>query len=218
MMINSIKLTNEIEYPAGTCFCVGQNYAKHAAEMGSQVSSEPVIFLKPSQALVESGSTIELPNFSKNIHYEVELVVLIGRDAIDIDEKEACNYIAGYGIGIDLTLRDLQADAKSKGKPWTTAKGFRDSAPISDFIPKNKNIDNFFNIELKLNNETVQKSNTKEMNFSVEYLVSYLSKIFTLRKGDLIFTGTPEGVGSVKSGDTAEAYLNEEKMLLINFK
>lgn len=217
-MIKCIELTDGNEFLPGTSFCVGQNYAKHAAEMGSSVSTEPVIFLKPPQALVNSDATIKLPDYSDNIHYEIELVVLIGKDAIDISESDAKNYIAGYGIGIDLTLRDLQAQAKSQGKPWTTAKAFRDSAPISKFYPADSLSSNIFSMKLLINGEIKQSGSTHEMSRTVEQLVSYLSRIFTLRKGDLIFTGTPEGVGPVKSGDKAEAYLNEQLMLTINFE
>jgi 2-keto-4-pentenoate hydratase/2-oxohepta-3-ene-1,7-dioic acid hydratase in catechol pathway len=216
-MIEYIELTNGEKTIPGTCFCVGQNYAKHAAEMGSNVSKDPVIFFKPSQALVASGSSIVLPSYSQNVHHEVELCVMIGKNAVDVEEVQANDYIAGYGIGIDLTLRDLQQQAKEKGKPWGTAKGFRDSAPISQFIPVDELEGNIFDLELKINNETRQKGSTSEMSRTVEQLVSYLSKIFTLKKGDVIFTGTPDGVGQVKVGDIAEAYLDGKKMLTTNF-
>lgn len=217
-MIEEIRFTDGNTFPAGTCFCVGQNYAKHAAEMGSSISKEPVIFLKPSQALVNSGSTIMLPDYSNDVHHEIELVVLIGKDAVDISEADAKDYIAGYGVGIDLTLRDLQAQAKSQGKPWTTAKAFRESAPISEFLPADLLADNIFALKLLVNGEERQSCLTNEMERSVEQLVSYLSRIFTLKKGDLIFTGTPEGVAKLNSGDKAEAFLNDKLMLTINFE
>lgn len=217
-MITAIKLTDGSEFNTGTSFCVGQNYAKHAAEMGSSISKEPVIFLKPPQALVNSCSTIKLPEYSENVHHEIELVVLIGKDAIDVSENDAKDYIAGYGVGIDLTLRDLQAKAKNEGKPWTTAKAFRDSAPISEFLPADLLADNNFLLKLLINGEERQNGRTQEMDRTVEQLVSYLSRVFTLKKGDLIFTGTPEGVGQIKSGDKAEAFLNEKLMLTINFE
>lgn len=205
----SIKLKfidgNEIE--AGTIFCIGQNYSKHIAEMGSEKSNEPVIFIKPKQAITYPDTTIELPDFSNNIHYEVELVVLIGEDCDNISPDEANNYIAGYGVGIDLTARDIQSKAKQEGKPWATAKSFRNSAPISYFIPRDKITNKNFEIKLYVNNILKQFGNTIEMERSIEDLVAYISKIFGLKKGDLIFTGTPEGVGSIKSGDKVTAEL-----------
>ena len=217
-MKNTIKFIDGKTLEAGTCFCVGQNYAKHAAEMGSKVSEEPVIFFKPGQAVECEPENIILPEYSADIHHEVELVVAIGSDCTDIEESEAHKYIAGYAVGIDLTLRDLQAKAKKAGMPWAVAKGFRSSAPVSRFIPADSVESNIFDLEIKVNGETKQKSSTNEMSRSIEYLISYLSKIFTLKQGDLVFTGTPEGVGSLVAGDTAEALLNDKTMLKINFR
>lgn len=189
-------------------FCIGKNYALHAIELGGEVPSEPVIFLKPNSAVVFNNSKIQLPKFSKNIHHEVELVLLIGKEGKNIDETDALNFISGYGIGLDLTLRDIQSESKKTGNPWTIAKGFDFSAPISDFVSgeKIKN-PNELEINLKINGELKQFGNTKNMIYSVEKLVSYISKIFTLQKGDLIYTGTPEGVGPIKNGDKLIAEL-----------
>lgn len=206
MSIN-IKFTDGSEIEAGTIFCIGQNYSKHIAEMGSEKSNEPVIFIKPKQAITYPYTTIELPDFSNNIHYEVELVILIGEDCDNISPNEANYYIAGYGVGIDLTARDIQSKAKQEGKPWATAKSFRNSAPISYFIPKDKVTNKNFEIKLYVNDILKQFGNTIEMERSIKELVAYISKIFGLRKGDLIFTGTPEGVGQVKSGDKVTAEL-----------
>ncbi len=137
-----IKYVNGKEIEAGTIFCIGQNYAKHIAEMGTKKPTEPVIFIKPKQAIVLPDSKIELPKFSNNIHYEVELIILIDKDCDNISKNEAINYIGGYGVGIDLTARDIQSQAKKEGKPWATAKSFRYSAPISYIIPKENIEDN----------------------------------------------------------------------------
>lgn len=214
-----VNLTNGQSYNAGTIFCVGQNYAKHIAEMGSSVSTDPVIFIKPPQAIIHNNEDLILPEFSQNVHHEVELVLLVGKDCENIEQEEAKNYIAAYGIGIDVTARDTQENAKKGGKPWAVAKGFRQSAPISDFIPASEIIDNStFDLKLWVNGELKQSGNTKDMERTVEQLVSYLSKVFTLRKGDLIFTGTPEGVGKINSGNVIIAKLNDEISLNINVK
>lgn len=214
-----VKLTNGLTYNVGTIFCIGQNYAKHIAEMGSVVTPDPVIFIKPSQSIIHSNDTFSLPEFSQNIHHEVELVILIGSDCEDVSPDNAKNYIAGYGVGIDITARDVQENAKKGGKPWAVAKGFRQSAPISDFIPAESITDNSaFELKLWINNELRQSGNTKDMERSVEKLVSYLSKVFTLRRGDLIFTGTPEGVGKINSGDQLMAKLNDDLTLIIDVK
>jgi 2-keto-4-pentenoate hydratase/2-oxohepta-3-ene-1,7-dioic acid hydratase in catechol pathway len=207
-MYEKIKFTDGYQLEVGTMYCIGKNYAKHAAEMGGAVPKEPVVFLKPPAAYIPDGAEIIIPDFSNNVHHEVELVVAIGKDATDVSKENALDYVAGYAVGIDVTLRDVQQDAKDKGKPWTTAKAFRTSAPISKFIPASEvGDDNLFDLELKVNGEIRQQGNTKEMERSVETLIEYLSKVFTLRKGDLIFTGTPEGVGQINSNDKLEASL-----------
>ncbi len=214
-----VKLTNGTTYNAGTVFCVGQNYAKHIAEMGSTVASDPVIFIKPPQSILHNNDELILPEFSHNVHHEVELVILIGQDCEDISPNDAKNYIAGYGIGIDVTARDIQEIAKKGGKPWAVAKGFRYSAPISDFIPAEEIIDNSsFDLKLWIDGELKQSGNTKDMERTVEQLVSYLSKVFSLRKGDLVFTGTPEGVGKINSGNVITVKLNNEISLNIKVK
>ncbi len=207
-MYPEIKFTNGDKLNIGTMYCIGKNYAKHAAEMGGSVPKDPVVFLKPPAAYVEDGGVITIPEISKNVHHEVELVVAIGKDCVDVEEENVHEFIAGYAVGVDVTLRDIQQDAKDKGKPWTTAKAFRTSAPISQFIPASQvGKKNLFDIEIKVNDQLRQKGNTKDMERSVETLISYLSKVFTLRKGDLIFTGTPEGVSQIVSGDTIVASL-----------
>lgn len=190
-------------------YAVASNYRKHAEEMGTHVPPNPVIFMKPTSAVIHNGETILLPEFSNEVHHEVELVVVIGKDGMNIKEEDAPQFIAGYAVGIDVTLRDLQAKAKKEGKPWGIAKGFYTSAPISDVIPAsqfNGEIPDF-ELLLKVNDEIRQKSNTNLMERSVARLVSFISQVFTLNEGDCIFTGTPEGVGKIEDGDTIYAEL-----------
>ncbi len=208
-MRNNMRFTDGRIFEHGTMFCIGSNYSLHAKEMGGEVPKEPVIFLKPPQAFVESGGKVMLPSFSELPHHELELVVAIGKDCSSVSRHEAYEYIAGYAVGLDLTLRDIQNQAKKDGKPWAVAKGFFSSAPISPIVPVDE-IESFapdFNISLKVNGELKQACNTSEMERSVPVLIEYLSKVFTLRAGDLIFTGTPEGVGIIKSGDRLFATL-----------
>jgi len=204
-----LKILDGDELNAGTMYCIGQNYARHAAEMGSSVSENPTVFIKPPSAYIPDGEKILLPDFSGNIHHEVELVVLIGRDCHIINKNDAHQYIAGYAVGIDVTLRDLQQKAKNEGKPWSVAKGFYTSAPISNFVPQQQFGSEipFFDLKLWVNDELRQSGNTADMERTVADLVQYLAGVFTLRKGDLIFTGTPEGVGQIKSGDVVKAKL-----------
>lgn len=204
------KFKNGKELEVKTMFCVGQNYAKHAAEMGGQVTTDPIIFIKPPQAYIENGGKIILPDMSKNIHHEVELVVVIGKECKNISEGDAAKYIAGYAVGIDVTMRDIQKQSKDKGLPWAVAKGFYSSAPISEIVPAENFGDKipFFDLSLKVNNQLRQKSSTKFMERSVAKLIEYLSRVFTLEAGDCIFTGTPEGVGQIVKGDILIAELN----------
>ena len=204
-----LKFIGGDKIPINNIFCIGKNYSKHIAEMGGDKPKDPLIFLKPNSAYIENGESIILPNISNLIHHEVELVVVIGQHCSNISRNEALQYIAGYAVGIDVTLRDLQKQAKDKGHPWAVAKGFHTSAPISDIVPA-ENFGNkipFFDIMLKVNNEIRQKASTKEMERPVELLIEYLSDIFTLQPGDCIFTGTPEGVGPITKGDKLYAEL-----------
>lgn len=188
--------------------CLGLNYAEHAKEMKSEKPESPVIFMKPSSAIIHNQENIIIPSISNEVHHEVEVVLLIGKDGKNIPKEEALEYISGVGIGLDLTLRDVQKEAKSKGRPWTVSKGFDTSAPISDFISIDK-IDNLnsLSFQLKVNNELKQSGNISDMIFKPNEIISYLSTIFTLQKGDLIYTGTPEGVGQIVSGDKLTASL-----------
>ncbi|MBL7856562.1 MAG: fumarylacetoacetate hydrolase family protein [Cyclobacteriaceae bacterium] len=201
-------------------FAIGRNYAEHIKELNNERSDEPVIFTKPDTAVLRNNSPFYYPEFSKDIHHEVELVLKICKEGKHIEEKFAHKYYDAIGIGIDFTARDLQQKAKEKGLPWDIAKGFNGSAPISEkFIPVGtfadlKNI----NFSLKIDGDLKQQGNTSLMLFSFDYVISYLSRFFTLRTGDLIFTGTPKGVGPVRVGNVLSAYIEDEKLLEFEVK
>ncbi|HLF13921.1 MAG TPA: fumarylacetoacetate hydrolase family protein [Bacteroidota bacterium] len=189
--------------------CVGRNYREHAAEMKAEVPVDPVLFLKPPTAIVHTGENIILPPFSKEMHHEVELVVAVGEKAKNISASDAGKIVAGYGVGLDMTLRDVQNVAKQKGLPWAVAKGFDTSAPVSEFISAAKAGPRpVFEIECSVNGAIRQRASTSAMIFDVACLLHYISTIFTLEEGDLVFTGTPEGVGAVRPGDIIEAKLS----------
>ncbi|MDQ7041444.1 MAG: fumarylacetoacetate hydrolase family protein [Rhodothermus sp.] len=186
--------------------CVGKNYAQHAAEMNSEVPEEPILFLKPPTALIGPGETVLLPPQSHEVHHEVELVVVIGRAGKHIPEDEALDYVAGYALGLDMTARDLQQKAKAAGHPWTVAKGFDTFAPLGPIVPATSVPDpQQVQLRLKVNGTVRQDGTTADMVFPVARLIAYCSGIFTLQPGDLIFTGTPEGVGPVCAGDVLRA-------------
>lgn len=189
-------------------FCIGRNYAEHAKEMKADIPEAPVFFLKPSTAIIRDGGSIHRPPISNELHHEVEMTVLIGRGGKNILRGNALNHVAGYGIGLDMTLRDVQSDAKKKGLPWTLAKGFDTSAPVSDFVPAGE-ISDPRNLEVKLdvNGITRQHSNTGNFIFNIDELIAYISQFFTFERGDILFTGTPEGVAPAASGDRLEAQL-----------
>lgn len=193
----------------GKLLCIGRNYAKHAAEMQSAVPEEPMIFLKPSTALVGHGGDVILPPQSADVHHEVELVVVIGRGGKQIPEADAMAHVDGYAVGLDMTARDIQTAAKKKGHPWSVAKGFDTFAPLGAFVASAEIADpHDLNIRLTINGETRQIGDTADMIFSISQLIAYCSTIFTLNPGDLIYTGTPEGVGPVHEGDVLEATVN----------
>ncbi len=199
--------------------CVGRNYADHAKEMNNEIPKEPVLFLKPETAIIRNNLPFFYPDFSKNIHYEVEIILRVNKLGKNIQEKFAHTYYNEIGLGIDFTARDLQKQLKEKGLPWEKAKGFDGSALISDFIPKDKfkNLENL-DFRLEKNQETVQKGNTANMIFTFDRLVEEISKYFTLKIGDLIFTGTPAGVGHVNINDTLTGYLEDRKMFEVAVK
>ncbi len=191
-------------------FCIGRNYAEHAKELNNPVPTEPIIFTKPPSSVIHNGEKIVLPPQSQAVHHEVETVVLIGKSGKNIPEPDAMNYIKAYGIGIDVTARDVQSRAKEKGHPWAVAKGFDTFAPLSDFVPASNIADAAdISLHLTVNGERRQTGNSKDMLFPIPRLIAYLSNIFTLNPGDLIFTGTPEGVGLLSDGDKLVAVLGE---------
>lgn len=197
-------------------FAVGLNYSAHAQEMKSTRPSEPVIFFKPPSALIHSGKSVVMPTISHDVHHETEMVVLIGQGGKYIALDDAMNHVAGYGIGLDMTLRDVQAAAKTQGRPWALAKGFDTSAPVSDFWSPNQLPPlEQLTFQLTCNGQLRQQGQVADMLFSVAELVVYLSRFFTLERGDLIFTGTPEGVKAVKAGDQLVATLADKVELSV---
>jgi acylpyruvate hydrolase len=218
-MSEQFLYTNGKLLPVGTIYCIGRNYLEHAKEMGSTVQPDPVVFIKPPSAHAISGSKVAIPSYSNLMHHEVELVVVIGKDCINVSEAEALDYVSGYGVGIDFTLRDVQTKAKESGLPWATAKSFFASAPVSNIVPFDEIANaNSCDIELTVNGTLVQSGNTAEMARSVPQLISYISHVFRLRTGDCIFTGTPKGVGSVSKGDKLVATLDKKVNLEIEIE
>jgi acylpyruvate hydrolase len=198
--------------------CIGRNYAEHAKEMKSELPAEPVFFMKPETALLK-GNDFYYPDFTKDLHHEVEIVLKISKNGKHIAEEFAANYYTEIGVGIDFTARDLQMKCKEKGLPWEKAKAFDNSAPVSEFIAKEKFPSlSSLNFGLKINGSQRQKGNTKDLIFSFEKVIAYISKFVTLKTGDLIFTGTPEGVSAVHTGDVLEAYIENQKLLTLNIK
>ena len=207
-MILDTPFTNTPFRP-GKVLCIGRNYAKHAAEMQSDVPETPMVFLKPATALVGSGGSVVLPDMTEEVHHEVELVVLIGKKCKAITEADALSYVAGYAAGLDMTARDLQAAAKKKGHPWSVAKGFDTFAPVGAFVAADDVGDvQDLAIELYVNGDMRQQGTTRDMIFPVAQLIAYCSSIFTLEPGDLLYTGTPEGVRPVHPGDELIARLS----------
>ena len=196
-------------------YCIGRNYAKHAEELRNRIPEQPLVFLKPESSVIFDRDRIVLPSQSREVHHEVELVVAIGREGKNIDAEDALSHVAGYGVGIDVTARDLQQQAKEKAHPWTVAKGFDTFAPISTFLDAAEITDpQALDLRLEVNGEERQHGNTSDMIFPVKYLIAYLSSIFTLNAGDLIFTGTPEGVSPVEEGDSIRASLADNRATL----
>jgi 2-keto-4-pentenoate hydratase/2-oxohepta-3-ene-1,7-dioic acid hydratase in catechol pathway len=194
--------------------CIGRNYVAHARELNNEVPDKPVFFMKPDSALVISNRPFFYPEFSQDVHHELEVVIRINRLGRSIEEKYAHRYFNELALGVDFTARDLQAEQKKKGLPWEIAKGFDYSAPVSDFYPLEKFGDiHKLNFHLDLNGKTVQEGNTALMIFSFEKIIAYVSRFMSLKTGDLIFTGTPAGVGPVAINDRLEAFLEGEKLM-----
>ena len=199
--------------------CIGRNYVDHARELNNPVPAEPVFFLKPDTALLPKKTPFIYPGFSKDIHHEVEIVIKINRLGKHIEERFAHKYYNEIGIGVDFTARDIQQQCKEKGLPWEKAKAFDGSAPVGKFL----NITEFNNIHdlnfnLQINGEIKQQGNTKDMLFNFNRIIAYVSQFFTLKIGDLIFTGTPAGVGPVQINDKIDCFIEDQKLLSFNVK
>lgn len=192
--------------------CIGRNYVEHIAELGNERPTDPIIFMKPDTSLLKNNDPFFHPDFSDDIHHEVEILVKIKKEGKSIQREFASNYYDEIGLGVDFTARDLQTKAKEKGYPWEIAKGFNGSAPISNFLPKEdfdiKNI----NFKLQKNGEDVQVGNTSLMIWDVDEIIAYVSRFILLKIGDIIFTGTPKGVGQVKIGDQIQGFIEDNKM------
>jgi 2-keto-4-pentenoate hydratase/2-oxohepta-3-ene-1,7-dioic acid hydratase in catechol pathway len=197
-------------------FCIGKNYADHISEVkiegiDNSIPKEPVVFLKPSTAIETVNNIVKVPEIdsnpiSQNLQNEVELVIVIGKDGDNIPEESALDHVYGYAVGIDFTLRDLQTEMKKQGKPWAVAKGFKTSSPVSEIVPVEKlNDAQSLDIRLSINGDEKQSGNTSQMLFSIKFIIHYLSSIFGLRKGDIIFTGTPAGITKLGAGDKVKA-------------
>lgn len=204
-----------LEIPVRNIYCIGRNYASHAKELGNKVPKIPLVFLKPLGTICYDGATIELPKQSSDVHFEAEIVLAIDKSGKNISPARVKEHISGVGVGIDFTARDIQSISKKQGQPWTIAKGFDNFAPISSFTQLKEGQD-LSDIDIKLfqNGFVKQHGNSSEMIFPIPNLITFLSQLFTLHPGDLIFTGTPEGVGKVSTGDKLEVLLNNGEQSL----
>ncbi len=198
--------------------CIGRNYIDHAKELNNPVPSRPLVFMKPPSALLLEGKPFYYPEHSKDIHYELEVVLKICKNGRHVQPEFASGYYEQIGLGLDMTARDVQSELKAKGHPWEIAKGFDHSAILSDFHDKSAYDMRAIQFHLTKNGETVQQGNTKDLIFSFDYLIQYVSTYFKLQMGDLIFTGTPAGVGPIKIGDHLEGYLEGKKILNCRIK
>lgn len=207
--MKTARLTSGEELPIGKILCIGRNYVDHIRELGNEAPTAPVVFMKPASSVIGTGDTVVIPNYSSNCHHEAELALLLGRAGRNIAAAEAISYLAGYGVAIDLTLRDVQDELKKKGLPWDIAKGFDTACPLSAFTPASEVVDpQNLTITMKVNGELRQNGSTGLMIHPVAQIISYLSSIFTLEAGDIILTGTPAGVSRITGGDQlcAEIY------------
>ncbi|MCX6157893.1 MAG: fumarylacetoacetate hydrolase family protein [Ignavibacteriota bacterium] len=212
------------KFEVNNIFCIGKNYMDHIKEFGQmEAPKQPVVFLKPNSAIMSNNSNIVIPSvngnkISGNVHYETEMVIAIGKDGMNLKETEVEEHIFGYAIGLDLTLRDVQVEAKKAGLPWATSKGFMNSAPVGNIVLREEIKDPMnCDIELQINNIRKQFSNARLMILNIYELISYISTVFGISKGDLIYTGTPEGVGKIKKGENLKAILSNKYELNVRF-
>ncbi len=200
-----IPATNQ-QFTIGKIVCLARNYAEHARELGNETPTAPVLFMKPASSVIGDGDTVLIPSYSQECHYEVELAVLIGTQARNVSVESAMAHVAGYGVAIDMTLRDVQNQMKAKGLPWEIAKGFDTACPLSDFVPAASVADpHALNLKLAVNGEGRQNGTSSDMINRIPQIIAYISGIFTLNPGDVILTGTPAGVGQVRAGDVMTA-------------
>ena len=209
-MIYTFKKNYHEKVSIGKLVCLARTYKKHAQEMNTETTKNPLLFLKPASSVIFNDESIVIPKMSNCLHHEVELGVVIGKKCKNISQKKALDYVLGYLLALDITARDIQSEAKKNGWPWSVAKGFDTFAPISEVVLK-ENVSNPNNLDLslKINGEVRQSSNTKNMIYSVERIIEFISEVMTLERGDLILTGTPEGVGRIAEGDIIEAKLGD---------
>jgi 2-keto-4-pentenoate hydratase/2-oxohepta-3-ene-1,7-dioic acid hydratase in catechol pathway len=218
MKTAKIPATNQ-QFPIGKIVCLARNYAEHARELGNETPAAPVLFMKPATSVIGDGETVRIPTYSQECHYEVELAVLIGKQCRAVAAKNAMEYVAGYGVAIDMTLRDVQNQLKSKGLPWEIAKGFDGACPLSDFVPSSVVADpHNLRLRLSVNGELRQDGCSSAMIHRVPQIVAHISAIFTLEPGDVILTGTPAGVGPVAAGDVMEAEVEGVARLSIHIQ
>lgn len=218
MKTASIPATDN-EYIIGKILCIGRNYVDHIKELGNETPSAPVVFMKPATSVIGDGDTVVIPPYSSECHFEAELAVLIGADGKNIPEADALAHVAGYGVAIDMTLRDVQDNLKKKGLPWDIAKGFDTACPLSVFVPASQVTDpQQLTIRLTQNGEERQNGSTGLMINPVAKIISYLSTVFTLEEGDIILTGTPAGVGPIHMGDQLVAEIAGVGSLTVNIQ
>jgi len=205
MKTAKIPATNQ-QFSVGKIVCLARNYAEHAKELGNETPAAPVLFMKPASSVIGDGEAVVIPSYSQECHYEVELAVLIGRETRNVSVDKALEYVAGYGVAIDMTLRDVQNQLKAKGLPWEIAKGFDTACPLSDFVPAAAVADpHELNLTLAVNGESRQNGSSADMINRIPQIIAHISGIFTLEPGDIILTGTPAGVGRVAAGDVMTA-------------
>jgi len=209
--MNHIRLKGQnIPIAVGKIVCLGRNYVDHIKELGNEIPDDPVIFIKPASSIIHEGEQIRIPAYSKDCHHEIELAALIGKAGSHLTEDQAMEIVTGYGVAIDLTLRDVQGELKQKGLPWEIAKGFDTACPLSDFVPANLVDDpHQLRLTIKVNGEMRQDGNTRLMMRTIPRFISDASAIFTLQPGDILLTGTPAGVSRIQSGDRIDAEIEQ---------
>jgi 2-keto-4-pentenoate hydratase/2-oxohepta-3-ene-1,7-dioic acid hydratase in catechol pathway len=210
---------SDLQVRIGKIICLARTYAKHAQEMKSEVPQQPLLFLKPESAIIHTNESIIIPRHSQCLHHEIELGIVIGKNGKNISHEHAMDYVLGYVVALDITARDIQTQAKKKGWPWSIAKGFDTFAPISSVVLKEQVVNpHDLSLELRINGRVKQRSSTKFMVFSIPQIIEFISDIMTVKTGDLILTGTPEGVGEIKKGDVIKATLGSVCSLTVDVR